>query len=363
MTMPIERSIGIPPAKDTSMEMEDDEKTVQTKGNGTKIEEKLMEFTMKLTFRPKYRKMEYTQTKVLKIHYGLCNAILNVSGNITIIDNAKEEHTTVATMTQTNKQFKPKKRDNNNHWIIIMHVHGDISLSVIKNHYAVHELLRAEKHSIKKWPERTSTSPSGTHLGHYHVLWRYRSLPEDVPKGVQVIAGQEFLIDCHVAMLNYSLKFGHSFDRWKDVVNVMLMKDPGNPKIHRLRVIHLYEADYNLLLAVKWRSAMHHAEDHHLLNDGLYGSRAGPSAHEPVFIELLQNEIYKVSMKPGINFDLDATSCYDRILAAIAAVTSRAKGMTKHIVAVCAKTLEEARFRLKTSLPVEGYLIPSTTIV
>jgi hypothetical protein len=130
------------------------------------------------------------------------------------------------------------------------------------------------------------------------------------------------------------LKFGYSFDRWKDVVNVMLMKDPGDPKIHRLRVIHLYEADYNLLLAVKWRSAMHHAEDHHLLNEGLYGSRAGRSAHEPVFIKVLQNEIYKVSMKPGINFDLDAT-----ILAAIAAITSRAKGMTKHVVAVCVKTL------------------------
>ena len=36
-------------------------------------------------------------------------------------------------------------------------------------------------------------------------------------------------------------------------------KDPGRPKIHRLRVIHLYELDYNLYLAVKWRALVRHA--------------------------------------------------------------------------------------------------------
>lgn len=146
------------------------------------------------------------------------------------------------------------------------------------------------------------------------------------------------------------MKFGYHYERWMKVVNVMLKKEPGNPRIHRLRVIHLYEADYNLLLAVKWRDAMHSAEDDGLLNTGLYGSRAGRLAHEPVFLEVLQNEIYLCSMKSGINFDLDATSCYDRILAAIASITSRRMGMNRHVVLVNALTLQEAKFRLKTSL-------------
>jgi hypothetical protein len=36
--------------------------------------------------------------------------------------------------------------------------------------------------------------------------------------------------------------------RWCTSVTVMIEKDPGNPRIERLRVIHLFEADYNLSL-------------------------------------------------------------------------------------------------------------------
>ena len=136
----------------------------------------------------------------------------------------------------------------------------------------------------------------------------------------------------------------------------MLQKDVGNPRIHRLRIIHIYEADYNLLLAVKWRQALLHAEANNLLNDGLYGSRKGRSAHDPVLIEVLQNEIYRTSMKSGINFDLDATSCYDRILMNVASISSRRMGMHSSIILVNANTLEQARYHLKTNLGVsEGH--------
>jgi hypothetical protein len=38
----------------------------------------------------------------------------------------------------------------------------------------------------------------------------------------------------------------------------MIEKEPGDPRIHRLRVIHLYEADYSLLLGIQFRRLMHH---------------------------------------------------------------------------------------------------------
>ena len=203
---------------------------------------------------------------------------------------------------------------------------------------------------LKNWHESTTTSPSGLHLGHYHVVWREPRTIDDDEEKVDMQQQQDQLLRATVSFLNYAIKHRYSYHRWTKVVNVMLQKDPGNPRIHRLRVIHLYEADYNLLLAVKWRQAMYHAEKNNAIHDGLYGSRHGRSAHDPAFIEVLQNEIYRMSMKSGINFDLDATSCYDRIIPSVAALCSRRVGMPQDVTQINMTTLEQAKYHLKTNL-------------
>ncbi len=121
---------------------------------------------------------------------------------------------------------------------------------------------------LKKWKESTSTSPSGCHLGHYHCMWRPTGFPMNSDEGQKLQEYQDALLTATASLLNYALKYQYTYERWTKVANIMLQKDPNNPRIHRLRVIHIYEADYNLLLAIKWRQAMHHAEDNLLLNDG-----------------------------------------------------------------------------------------------
>ena len=59
-------------------------------------------------------------------------------------------------------------------------------------------------------------------------------------------------------------------------------------RLHRTRIIHIYEADFNLALGLKWRVATQQAEDLKALNEGQYGSRTGRSAIEPVYIEEMQ---------------------------------------------------------------------------
>ena len=148
MTMPIERSTGDPTTKDSTMEVEDDDKTVQSKGSGGKIEEKLTEFLVKVTIKPKQRRTQLTQTEALQIHSEICGAILTVPGSVVIIDNSKEEHATETTLNKTTTQFKLKQREGTNIWIIIMKIRADFSLSVLKNHYTVHDLLTNEKYSV-----------------------------------------------------------------------------------------------------------------------------------------------------------------------------------------------------------------------
>ena len=59
-------------------------------------------------------------------------------------------------------------------------------------------------------------------------------------------------------------------------------KDKDNVRIHRTRVIHIYEADYNLMLGIKWRIALYQAEALRKLNTGQYGSRPRRNAYDPV---------------------------------------------------------------------------------
>ncbi len=211
--------------------------------------------------------------------------------------------------------------------------------------------------ALQVWNEGTSTSPSDINLGHYHALFRRHKYKDDSDEAKAFDIKRERILQAQLALPNYSLKFSHSFKRWRTIVNVMILKEPGNTKIHRLRVIHIYEADYNLLLGVKWRQLLHRAEDKGLINDGCYGSRPGREARTVVFLEIMQMEISRGSRKPFIKFDNDATSCCNRIIPGTAMLISRKFGLHRNVAAVCGKTLAEAHYKIKTMLDVskEGY--------
>jgi hypothetical protein len=94
------------------------------------------------------------------------------------------------------------------------------------------------------------------HLGHlksYYAGHPY-SLDPDTDEGKEISDMQEKLRSTHLELLNFALEEGYAFTftRWNSsIVNTLIPKDTGSSKIHRLRVIHLYEADYTLILGVK----------------------------------------------------------------------------------------------------------------
>ena len=130
----------------------------------------------------------------------------------------------------------------------------------------------------------------------------------------------------------------------------MLLKNPGDIRIHGLQVIHIYEADYNLVLSMCWQNAIHIAEDNHILNEGQFGSRPGHTAHDPVFIKEQVQEYSRLTRYLSIKFTNDATACYNRILPSLASIASQSYGTAKSVCYVMAQTLLEAQYNLKTSL-------------
>ena len=111
---------------------------------------------------------------------------------------------------------------------------------------------------ISAWPESTSTSSAGFHLTHSKALVAKHDLPPCSPEQAALEEQREQLIQWMVDLLNASIKHQYSFHRWQSIVNVMILKQLGNHKIHRQRIIHLYEHDYNLILAIKWHSLLQH---------------------------------------------------------------------------------------------------------
>ena len=213
---------------------------------------------------------------------------------------------------------------------------------------------------IKVWTESTTTSPSGLHLGHYKALIARHSYssdlsdeeltPEFCAERDQLNSMQSDLFHFHLTMLNYALERGYSYRRWQTIANTILFKDNDNVRLHRTRVNHIYEADYNLTLGIKWRIAMYQAEAFQALNDGQYGSRPHRNAIDPVFIEELQCEISRATRKPVVLTNYDATACYDRIVPNLGILVSRKFGINEKITQSNAKTLEHAEYRIRTEL-------------
>ena len=54
----------------------------------------------------------------------------------------------------------------------------------------------------------------------------------------------------------------------------MIEKIPGNTKINKLRLINIYQADYNLIRKYFWpHKATHHAEQFNLLGETQWGTK------------------------------------------------------------------------------------------
>jgi len=137
----------------------------------------------------------------------------------------------------------------------------------------------------KAWNKYTSTSPSGLHLDHAKTLVKCPDAPPpENPDETPQPSLADRLFAMEAVKANIALGHGYVYNRWKKVVSAMLEKIPNLPRIDKLRIIHLFEADLNLLLGIIWgRRLMRHGE--HILGEEQWGGRAGRSVEEVVMLK------------------------------------------------------------------------------
>jgi hypothetical protein len=197
---------------------------------------------------------------------------------------------------------------------------------------------------ISKWKETTSTSPSGRHLGHYKAIIQDPTLLQSLTQFMHV-----------------TIKSGIAVSRWSKATNVMIEKDTGNPCIHRLRIIHLFEADFNLYMKMQWgKRLVRRASKHLLLNTGQYGSVPNRSAIEPILLTQLSNDNCRILRYNMARFDNDASACFDRIIVPLAMLAARRCGMPDAAVRIHAETLARMEYSVKTQFGVSEGSYSST---
>ena len=138
------------------------------------------------------------------------------------------------------------------------------------------------------------------------------------------------LVDLMVAMLNIGISTGVALDWWKDTVSVMLEKDKGSPKLHRLRIIQLFEADYNFLLALIFgHQLMRFARVHCNFNESQYGSMNGKQAQSAILNKILTYDYFCIRRENAVTSEFDAAANYDCILPLIAVIACQRLGLAK----------------------------------
>ena len=182
--------------------------------------------------------------------------------------------------------------------------------------------------TVKDWKESTSTSPSGRHLGHYRT-----AILDDK------------IAHLHTQLLNLPIAHGFAPERWTHSVTPLIEKDTGRPYLTRLRVIHLFEADYNLFLKIVFgRRMVKNDENSQALNDQQHGSRPRRMTTDALFLARLEKDLIRQTRANSAHMDNDATGCYDRIITSLGMIACRRLGVPKEAIQCQAETLRTMQY-------------------
>jgi hypothetical protein len=193
-------------------------------------------------------------------------------------------------------------------------------------------------------PEASSSSPLGRHIGHYKVASKF-----------------DYLSDLHATMMSIPYITGFSPERWKTVVDIMLEKNPGEPKTHRLCIIALQESDFNqsnrLLLA---RPLSHHLEDNNLSPSMQYGSRPGRHCHSAILNKQLTFELIRLTKSTASFIENDAIGCYNRMVNPLLILCLRKLGAHPHAVNSLVETWQHTTHYIKTKYGISSACYKNT---
>lgn len=215
---------------------------------------------------------------------------------------------------------------------------------------------------FSKWREQTTTSPSNKHLGiyksftnsmKYKILTDYETTNQikynDHLQYQTPIA--ETALHIQYTLMQLAVRECHTYHRWTIVHNFFIEKLPGTPLIDKLRVIHIYEADWSLIQRyyVAHQLSKTAAIEGTLTNEQA-GGRPGRSSIEIACNRTFTYETIRLQRLTGAVMYNDAKACYDRIIENLSNITLLREGLPIEIARLHAQTFKQIKYHLKHRL-------------
>lgn len=233
-------------------------------------------------------------------------------------------------------------------------------------HFEFNDMLQG----FAKWDERTTTSPSGRHLGIYKALanahkYTFRTTYEDIQAQLPQSNGSEQIVVLLATqilqiinkIINIATRRSVVLERWTFVHNFFLEKIPGQPLIDKLRVIHIFEADFNLILKhYISRLTLRQAVQQHIIAPEQAGGRPNRTAIDEAVRTTITYETCRLQrLQGGIMYN-DAKACFDRIIENLSNMTCQNAGTPEAILNLHHKTFRDIKYIIKHRYGLSNYI-------
>eukprot|EP00957_Ditylum_brightwellii_P166824 12697568-Ditylum_brightwellii.AAC.1 len=121
-------------------------------------------------------------------------------------------------------------------------------------------------------------------------------------------------------MMSIPWLVGFTPSHWEKTIDCMLEKDPGNPWLHRLRLIVIVEVDMSVTLKIIWNQRLvPTAEKTQCLSPVQFGNRKGQTSLDALLLKIVTMDCMRLYCLNGAILNNNAAACYDRMILELTA--------------------------------------------
>lgn len=186
---------------------------------------------------------------------------------------------------------------------------------------------------IEGWKKtKEQTSSSGRHYGHWKAQAQHNMLSQ-----------------LNASIVSIAQKSGVVPKCWRTGTNVMLEKSQGIRDVEKMRIILLYDSEFNYSNKTTGRQITEFGTKHGLIAGEQYGSRPMHTANDQALNKRLQFDLWRCQRTTAALCSNDARRCYDRIVHSVASMAMRRMGVGKQATQTMLKAIQQLRHHIRTA--------------